>query len=358
MKKNRILFYFPVAYSTVEKRIDDARSNLARGELFYGIVELERLGCKVVIPKTRLFSGSIIIYQLYYFWQFLKLWFKYDIIYTPYFNGIEWIIILSGFFRFVPCRKKIAIWHHSPVKAPQSRLGKLKQCFFLKGCDALFFFTPKLMNESISTYRNKYNVIHWGPDLDFYRLLVQNNSIYTSDHYLMSGSDCRDFDTVVRAFSEIPEIGLDMYPPTEDLKNKYYGKYCNINVNTIERSTKGYYKMSVATASCRAVLIITKRVPGRELPSGLTSICEATALGRPCIITENKYFSDEIKEAGFAIFVKEGDIDGIRKSVLMLEQQPHIREKMSAAALEWSKKYDSNNTAKEILATFKKFGHN
>lgn len=50
MEKNRILYYFPVAYSTVEKRIDDARSNLARGELFYGIVELERLGCKVVIP--------------------------------------------------------------------------------------------------------------------------------------------------------------------------------------------------------------------------------------------------------------------------------------------------------------------
>ena len=49
-KKIRILYYFPVAYSTVEKRIDDARSKLARGELFYGIVELERLGCKVVIP--------------------------------------------------------------------------------------------------------------------------------------------------------------------------------------------------------------------------------------------------------------------------------------------------------------------
>ena len=195
-------------------------------------------------------------------------------------------------------------------------------------------------------------VVEWGPDMDYFdKIRIEYSQC--NGNYLMSGSDSRDFETAITAFSKDSNISFDVYFPTDELYTKYNHKYTNINTYTLERNNFGYEKIAQVTANCKAVIIISKPVPGRKLPSGLTSICEAVALGKPCIITDNPYFSDKMRNAGFALFVKVGDTDGITNAIKTLEDDPYLRKQMSEAALSFAKKYSSKNTAKQLVEIFK-----
>ena len=169
----------------------------------------------------------------------------------------------------------------------------------------------------------------------------------------MSGSDSRDFDSAMEAFMGLPHINFDVCPPSDDLYEKYKNASENTHIYWFEKNNKGYEKIAQKTADCKAVIIITKPVSGRKLPSGLTSICEAVALGKPCIITDNPYFSDKMRNAGFAIFVKVGDVEGIKRAIRTLEENPALRSEMSDAALAYARKYSSENTAKQLVEIFK-----
>lgn len=276
---------------------------------------------------------------------------QYDVVYTPYFCGLEWVILLRSIVLF---NKKIVIWHHSPIVRSKSFLGRIRQNLFFRGCDAVLYFTEKLRQESWQPAGNKTHVVNWGPDLSFFDRIRLDYSQCTTAPYLMSGSDSRDFDTPIKAFAEMPKTKIDIYPPNDEICEKYEEKFPNIHLKRIKRSNDGYYAMSVATAKCKAVVIISKPIKGRKLPSGLTSICEAVALGKPCIITDNRYFTDEMRKAGFAIFVKVGDAEGIRNAVQQLENDKDLCQRMSAAALAYARKFDAVNTAKELDALFRK----
>lgn len=344
----RILYYMPVYAGTLQDRFERIAQGTYRGELLYGSPELRSLGHDVILPPPIKSEGrKRLVEVMKQLWSMRR---QYDLVYTPYFNGLEWVILLHGMGLF---RKKIVVWHHSPIERSKSFLGCIRQNLFFRGCDAVLFFTEKLRQESWQPAGNKTHVLNWGPDLSFFDRIRLDYAQCATAPYLMSGSDSRDFDTPIKAFAEMPNAQIDIYPPTDDIRKQYEGKNANIHMKCIERSNDGYYAMSVATAECKAVLIISKPVEGRKLPSGLTSICEAVALGKPCIITDNRYFSDEMRKAGFAIFVKVGDAEGIRNAVQQLENDKDLCLRMSAAALAYARKFDAVNTAKELDSIFR-----
>lgn len=342
----------PVAYGTLADRLSWVKQNKFRGELLYSIVQTEKHGCSISVPDTKRYGVASKKLYLYYTWKLICTSNRYDIIYSPYYQGLEWLIYLKAIGLF---RKKIVVWHHNPIEdEPKKFFSRLRRKLFFRGCDALLFFTKTLRELSLSKgcSSDKMFVVDWGPDMDYFDNIRLEYSI-CEGNYLMSGSDSRDFDSAIEAFSKESNITFDVYPPSDDLFKKYRNHYDNIQVFKLEHNNVGYEEVSKATANCKAVIIITKPVPGRKLPSGLTSICEAVALGKPCIITDNPYFSDEMRHAGFAKFVKVGDVEGIRKVLVELEENLELRLQMSEAALAYARKYSSENTAKQLVDIFK-----
>lgn len=62
-----------------------------------------------------------------------------------------------------------------------------------------------------------------------------------------------------------------------------------------------------------------------------------------------------MRHAGFAKFVKVGDVEGIRNAIVELEENPQLRLRMSEAALAYARKYSSENTAKQLVEIFKMY---
>lgn len=342
----------PVAYSTLADRLSWVKQNKFRGELLYSVVETEKLGCSISVPDTKRYGVASKKLYLYYTWKLICTSNQYDIIYSPYYQGLEWLIYLKAIGLF---RKKIVVWHHNPIEdEPKKFLSRLRRKLFFRGCDALLFFTKTLRGLSLNKGcpSDKMFVVDWGPDMEYFDNIRLKYST-CKGNYLMSGSDSRDFESAIDAFSKESAISFDVYPPSDKLYEKYRSRYDNIQVFKLEHNNVGYEKVAKATADCKAVIIITKPLRGRKLPSGLTSICEAVALGKPCIITDNPYFSDEMRHAGFAKFVKVGDVEGIRKAIVELEENPELRQQMSEAALAYARKYSSENTAKQLVEIFK-----
>ena len=272
----RILFYMPVVYGSIEDRIAWVKSKKMRGELIYNIVDTEKLGCEVLASPTKCYGIADKRLYIYNTFKFLCLSPKYDIIYTPYFQGLEWLIYLKALGLF---RKRIVVWHHNPIERQQKFWGRLKQKLFFRGCDALLFFTDELKKLSLDQGcpADKLHVIDWGPDMAYFDAI---RPLYAEckGYYLMSGSDSRDFDSAMEAFMGLPHIDFDVCPPSDDLYEKYKNASENTHIYRFEKNNKGYEKIAQKTADCKAVIIITKPIPGRKLPSGLTSICEAIAL--------------------------------------------------------------------------------
>ena len=92
----RILFYMPVVYGSIEDRIAWVKSKKMRGELIYNIVDTEKLGCEVLASPTKCYGIADKRLYIYNTFKFLCLLAKYEIIYTPYFQGIEWLIYLRA----------------------------------------------------------------------------------------------------------------------------------------------------------------------------------------------------------------------------------------------------------------------
>lgn len=350
--KMRVIFYMPVVYGSVADRIKWVKENKFRGELIYNIIDTEKLGCDVIPSPTKLYSIADKRLYVYNTWQFLRLAGQYDVIYSPYYQGLEWLVYMRAIGLF---RKKIVVWHHSPIEKPKKLLAKWKQKLFFHGCDALLFFTDKIKQLSVNKGcpTGKMHVVDWGPDMAYFDMIRPPKYTECKGNYLMSGSDSRDFDSAMEAFVSLPNVEFDVCPPSDELYQKYRNTSENTHLFQFEKNNKGYEKIAQKTAGCKAVIIITKPIPGRKLPSGLTSICEAVALGKPCIITDNPYFSDEMRNAGFALFVKVGDVEGIRMAIKMLEENPVLRLKMSEAALAYARMHSSENTAKQLVEIFK-----
>lgn len=349
--KLRVLFYQSIRKNseTISERFCQIKEHKFRGELLYGAVNLEKYDIEVFIPPKKSWGigkRSMLKIALYMFFMQKH----YDVIYAAYFQGLQLAILLNGLGIM---RKKIVIWHHDPIIPSTSLIRNIIQRIFYRGCNKVLFFTQSLLESSRECKvcpESKMAVMPWGPDMEYFDRIRKDYVESSNGRYLMSGSDSRDFDSAIKAFSEL-KYEIDIYPPKDPpVGSKPVEKnYPNIHYYHLNLDMNGYKKMVEATSMCKAVLIITKPIDGRKLPSGLTSICEAIGLGKPCIITDNPYFSNELRNGGFAIFVKVGDIEGIKNAVERLESSETLRRQMSEAALSFARNHSLDNMTRHLV---------
>lgn len=83
------------------------------------------------------------------------------------------------------------------------------------------------------------------------------------------------------------------------------------------------------------------------------SVLEANACGTPAVAFDVPGLRNSIKNDETGILVKNEDIKGIVKAVVKILKNDNLRSRLSKNCIEWSKKFDWDKTANEILAIIK-----
>ena len=69
--------------------------------------------------------------------------------------------------------------------------------------------------------------------------------------------------------------------------------------------------------------------------SGVTVALEGMAMGRPVILTENKYVTDFLRDGETGYLVPAGDPDALRTKIKFVIDHPDQAEEVGRRAREW-----------------------
>jgi glycosyltransferase involved in cell wall biosynthesis len=85
--------------------------------------------------------------------------------------------------------------------------------------------------------------------------------------------------------------------------------------------------------------------------SGVTTLMEAMACGRPVIVTRTKGLTDYVDKVGTVTPVEPGDERGLRQIIVQLLQNPQKAEALGKQGYQVAQKYHNSEQYVEILAT-------
>ena len=318
MNDSMNIFFYDVI--PVEKLYREWGHNNFPGHLLYGLTHLGKYGIHCILKNIPFnpykYRLRLSLYILIRYFGIRK---KVDAIYGVTFRGLEIIIFLHALGLI---RKPIVVWHHSAVIIPENPIRKKISNVFYKGFDKLLFFSEKLRTDSLKTgkiNKNKTVVIHWGPDLNFYDLLIKDRK--TKDFFASTGRDNRDFPTLIKAFNNLPYkchiytskiIGDKNYVKILEEENIVYTP--NVNIHYSNSSIKEMAE--IVNDSC-GVVICCLDYP---YTIGLTTLVEALAFGLPVITTDNPNYPIDVETENVGLKVPYGDVDAWINAIKMLHE--------------------------------------
>jgi glycosyltransferase involved in cell wall biosynthesis len=334
----KTIMYFIAAGpdGNIEQKMKNWENKRYRGDLLYGLTHFERNNLKFIFPQFKKYrtieSSSWIPNML----DILREKREYDIVYTPYYEGLQALIYLRALGLF---RKRIVLWSHPPIEKRGSFLRLSLYKVFLKGIDKIIFTNKEAQKQSIESglvAENKTAVLNWGPDLDFFNNIMNEVSgqEYEDVRFISTGVDHRDFETLVNAFKGLT-LKLDLYLTEKELYEKYKDVAENIMVHFIEQkgsmesSLLSSYTVAKEQAKSSVSVICSKPVTDRKLSFGLTSLLEATGLGKPVVITRNSYMPQRFIDNNIGLLVNPDDVEDLRKNIIKIGTDSELRRRLS-----------------------------
>ena len=296
---------------------------MAKGEFpahfLYGATKLCDHGIDVIWHKS-LVSTSRFRQMMHNLWQMVFVHHNYDVIYATHYQGIEPLIFLRALGLF---RRRIVIWHHQPVvvarNAWRNWLGKL----FYRGIDDMFFFSQKLIDDSVRVQKAnplKFHLGHWGADLEMYDRVTAEKC--ERHGFVSTGKEKRDMTTLVRAFNETG-APLNIYLNTKNGSFSYKQLFETIEVKDnihVEFPDKLMpYELSKEVNKAQCVVICCKET---TYTVGLTTVVEALAMGIPMICSHNPQIPMDIDGEGCGITVPYGDVEGWKRAITYIQEHP------------------------------------
>ena len=333
----------------IQEALNEWENHLHPGHILYGLTHFQQFGITPVLHNFRRFSSRLKL-SFYNFFQIIRCKKPYDLLYGTSFYGLELIIFCRALGLY---RKPIAIWHHQAVIRNPNPLRNIVSRFFYKGIDQMFFFSRRLINESLKSGKvsaSQLHLIHWGADMDFYNYLREHFS--TLNHrdeekdFITTGKEHRDFATLLKAFAKTG-LPIDIFTtPDKEYKQLIdsYAAYSNIRVHF----TQGIIPHALAMEVCRSkfVVICCQNYP---YTVGLTTLVEALALGIPIISTRNPYFEMDIAKEGAGIYVDYDDIDGWIQATNYLYTHPEEAREMGRNGYKLAvQKFNLENYTREL----------
>lgn len=323
---------------------------LEKGEFpphfLYGATKLKDHDIDVVWHKSRLGlpRWRMMIRNA---WQILTCREHFDAIYATHYRGIELIVLLRALGLF---RKPIVIWHHQPIITPKSLWREWLGRLFYRGFDNMFFFSQKLIDDSLKSRKarpERMHLGHWGMDAA---------SPLTPPHpsFISSGKEMRDMPTLIKAFNKTG-APLDIYINKQNGDIKYGDIFEgleikeNINVNWVTALAPHEIQQKVKEASC--VVICCQET---KYTVGLTTVVEALALGKPIICSRNPQIPVDFDKEGCGISVPYYDVEGWIKAIEFIMNNPDKAREMGERGRELARTtYNDTRCAREAAEVLK-----
>ncbi|MFC1812290.1 glycosyltransferase [Thermodesulfobacteriota bacterium] len=262
----------------------------------------------------------------------------FDVLYSGSFDVIRLIARLRNFGLF--SNPIVTVIHH---KVGSKRYWKKHLTrLSLKGTDQIICLSNKVHDHLINDYCINKNQIHhllWGPDLKFY-----GKPKPLGNYIVSAGKTGRDYDTLCTALKglDIPSIifcGKSNPPKKVPSNVKVSASQSNKNIISYKELLTWYQ---------RAFLVA---IPLQNMPIllGLTSLLDAMVVGRPAIVTKNPFLDIDVEAEGCGIWVEPGDVEGWRRAIIRLWNNPNEANDMGARGRELCENtFNINNFSQEL----------
>ena len=292
----------------------------------YGAAKLADHGIGVVWHKARVGLPRWRM-MLRNTWLILTCREQFDAVYATHYRGIEPLVLLRALGLY---RKPIVVWHHQPVVRSAKRWREWLGRLFYRGFDRLFFFSQKLIDDSLATGKvspERVLLGHWGADLDFYdRVLAASGG--GKGGFVSTGKEMRDMPTLVKAFNATG-AQLDIYVSRKAGDVSYESVFGglrlrpNVRLKFVERLIPYELSLIVARAECVAICCMETKYT-----VGLTTVVEALAMGLPMICSRNPQIPVDFEREGCGISVPYGDVEGWKRAIDYMQAHPDEAQAM------------------------------
>ena len=313
-----VYFYHTQDIQYILRRMDEGEFP---PHYLYGASKLPLHGIGVVWHKARLGLPRWRM-MLRNAWQVLTCREPFDAVYATHYRGLELIVLLRALGLYP---KPVVIWHHQPVVRPAEHWREWLGRLFYRGLDRMFFFSQKLIDDSMATGKadpGRMVLGHWGADLDFYDRVRAATAGEPRRGFVSTGKEMRDMPTLVSAFNATG-APLDIYVArvTGDISyERVFGGLTlgpNIRLKFVERLIP--YELSLIVARAECVAICCQRT---KYTIGLTTVVEAMAMGLPMICSRNPQIPVDIEKEGCGLCVDYGDVEGWQRAVDYMRSHP------------------------------------
>lgn len=341
--------------------LNPSQINIKPKHYYFGLVGLDQKQCtkepllidyfyNSSLSKSKLekFSKSIIN-------AFKIIFSDHDVLFAAFQEGIFVLIILRALGIY---RKPIVIWQHRPIKFSSNNLKNLFIKFFYKGCDKLFFFSQKHIDDALNKNLidpHKLILIDFGGDIDYFDRIkhAMPNKGKRNDHFITFGSENRDYKTIIEAFEKTINI-LDIYTSHKHGDNDYHkllektiNKHSNINIHftkDLESIFPTLFELSL-NSFCVVISVLEK-----NYTVGLTQLIDSIAMGLPIITTDNPYYPFDVEKEGIGLKIKYGSVDEWVTATNYLSSHPEIAKEMGRKArLLAENRYNCDIMIKQII---------
>lgn len=311
--------------------------------LLYGATKLSNHGINVVWHKSRLGLPRWRM-MLRNAWHILTCREHIDALYATHYRGIELIVLLRALGLY---RKPIVIWHHQPIITPKALWREWLGRLFYRGFDHMFFFSQKLIDDSLKSRKarpERMHLGHWGMDITTPLQLPQDDG----GVFISTGKEMRDMPTLIKAFNETG-APLDVYINKQNGDVHYADIFAglevrdNIHIHWTDRLMPFEISQLVAKAKC--VVICCQET---KYTVGLTTVVEALALGKPIICSRNPQIPVDFDREGCGISVPYYDVEGWAKAIRYIEEHPEEAKEMGHRGQELARTtYNDTRVAQE-----------
>jgi glycosyltransferase involved in cell wall biosynthesis len=254
---------------------------------------------------------------------------EYDVIYSCHYPTTS----LISFLRKIRLTqtKIIAFAHQIPR---ESFFSKIYVNLFVSGNDKILCLSESTKSELKDVFKipeEKLYILDWGLDTSFHKPQPFDvDEIRANGYIFSSGKTYRDYDTLIKACSEI-DYNLEILGYKDILCD--LGEIPgNVKVYTPGKSAKlseiiPLYRKAFFVA---IPLDLPPNKPRSTL--GLTSLIESMCMGRATLVTENRDLGIDIDKEKIGFVLPYKDVDAWRQAIQYLLDHPEEAQEMGRRA--------------------------
>lgn len=241
----------------------------------------------------------------------------------------------------------VAIYHHPILKGRLSLLRTYTMKAMINGHSRIITLSQAVaLQLTLLSSQKKITPVLWGPNVDYYTSFL-NKSIQTIKRDIVSmGRTGRDFQTLIDAFENTIFV-LEIYCHITIKSSLRIPNAQNIRVYGLPNKESLSYKEIIPIVESSRIVAIP--LYSDDSLCGLTELTDAIAIGKPVLITKNKYIDidPEINQFGFWINCMD-PIDWKKKASLLLKEEG-LQKQYGSNAKEFAlQKANINQFAAEV----------